>query len=364
MAYKWKESCKMLPAGCASDAFKRQAKLRSNRVDRELQASAREHVVQLLLLGGGDSGKSTFVKQMKIIHGGGYSIDKLNSFTGIIHGNLLTSMVEVIKAMDKLNITLHNPSNQVCASKIINCSTPVQHIPAEIGEMMKLLWQDDGFQECLKRAVEYQLSDSAPYYFQRMDQILVSSYTPNEQDVLRSRAPTTGIVETSFTCDNVTYQLLDVGGQRSERRKWLHCFDDVKGVLFVGALSGYDMTLIEDGTTNRMEESLNLFQAICVNKFFDKSSIILFLNKLDLFTEKINNTNRHLRLFFPQYTGPDHDVSAAKEFIKGQFLACNTKERMIYPHFTTATDTSNVKVIIKMVLDTIMQQQLEKLNFA
>ena len=349
-------------SSCASSSLeRREKKVISDRIDKELQANARERIVKLLLLGGGESGKSTFVKQMKIIHGDGYSIDELNSFISIIHGNLLTSMVEVIKAMDKLNITLHNPSNQVCASKIINCPTPVQYIPAGIGEMMKLLWQDDGFQECLKHAVEYQLSDSAPYYFQRMEKILDPSYTPNEQDVLQSRVQTTGIVETTFTSSNITYQLFDVGGQQSERRKWLHCFDDVKAVLFVVALSGYDMTLTEDGTTNRMEESLNLFQAICVNKFFKESSFILFLNKLDLFTEKVNNTNHHLRLFFPQYTGPDHDVSAAKEFISNQFLACNLdKSKSIFIHLTTATDTSNVKVIFKVMLETIVREQLTR----
>ena len=189
-----------------------------------------------------------------------------------------------------------------------------------------------------------------------MDKTLDPSYTPNQQDVLQLRVPTTGIVETTFKSGSIMYVLCDVGGQRSERRKWLHCFDDVKAVLFVAALSGYDMTLTEDGTTNRMEESLNLFQAICVNKFFDNASIILFLNKLDLFTEKINNTNHHLRLYFPQYNGPDHDVSAAKKFIKGLFLARNIKSgRAVYPHFTTATDTSNIKVVFDDILDTIIQ---------
>ena len=223
---------------------------------------------------------------------------------------------------------------------------------------MKLLWQDDGFQECLKRAVEYHLNDSALYYLQGMDRILHQSYLPTEKDVLQSHVHTTGIVETSFKDGFVIYQLFDVGGQHSERRKWLHCFDDVKAVLFVTALNGYGMILLEDGTTNQMEESLNLFQAICLNKFLDKSSIVLFLNKLDLFTEKVNSTNRHLRLYFPQYNGPDHDVSAAKEFIKGQFLGCNTKERMMYTHFTTATDTNNVKVVFKVVLDTVVQKLL------
>ena len=194
-----------------------------------------------------------------------------------------------------------------------------------------------------------------------MDEILHPSYTPNEQDVLRSRVSTTGIVETTFKSGNVVCQLCDVSGQRSEQRKWLHCFDDVNAVLFVVALSGYDMTLTEDGTTNRMEESLNLFQAICVNKFFKESSFILFLNKLDLFTEKVNNTNHHLRLYFPQYTGPDHDASAAKEFISNQFLACNLdKSKSIFIHLTTATDTSNVKLVFKVVLETIVREQLTR----
>ena len=345
---------------CASNLpEKREAKLRSDKIDKEIKASAREIIVKLLLLGAGESGKSTFVKQMKIIHGDGYSIDELNSFISIIHGNLLTSMVQVIKAMDKLNITLHNPSSQAYASKIINFPTPLEYIPSDVGKEMKLLWQDDGFQECLKHAVEYQLSDSAPYYFGRMDKILVPSYIPNQQDVLQSRVSTTGIVETTFKWSNFTCSLCDVGGQRSERRKWLHCFDDVKAVLFVAALSGYDMTLIEDDITNRMEESLNLFQAICVNKFFDRSSIILFLNKFDLFTEKINKTNHHLRLYFPHYNGPDHDVSAAKEFIKENFLARNLiKGRSIYVHCTTATDTNNIKVVFEVVLDVVT-----RLNF-
>ena len=163
-------------SNCASNRYENtEAKLHSQRIDRELRASAKEHIVKLLLLGAAESGKSTFVKQMKIIHGDGFNIDELNSFISIIYGNLLTSMVQVIKAMDKLNITLHNPSSQAYVTEITNFPTPLEHgmmIPSEIGEKMKLLWQDDGFQECLKHAVEYQLSDSASYYFERMDRIL------------------------------------------------------------------------------------------------------------------------------------------------------------------------------------------------
>lgn len=71
----------------------------------------------------------------------------------------------------------------------------------------------------------------------------------------------------------------DVGGQRSERRKWIQCFDDVTAVIFVTALSGYDMKLFEDQLVNRIHESLTLFDAICNNKFFLNTAMILFLNK-------------------------------------------------------------------------------------
>ena len=82
-----------------------------------------------------------------------------------------------------------------------------------------------------------------------MGRILAADYLPNEQDVLRSRVVTTGIIETSFRVNKLIYRMVDVGGQRSERRKWIQCFDDVRAVLFICALSGYDMTLFEDGKT-------------------------------------------------------------------------------------------------------------------
>ena len=82
-----------------------------------------------------------------------------------------------------------------------------------------------------------------------MGRILAGDYLPNEQDVLRSRVVTTGIIETSFRVNKLIYRMVDVGGQRSERRKWIQCFDDVRAVLFICALSGYDMTLFEDGKT-------------------------------------------------------------------------------------------------------------------
>lgn len=40
--------------------------------------------------------------------------------------------------------------------------------------------------------------------------------------------------------------MFDVGGQRSERKKWIHCFEGVTCIIFIAALSAYDMVLVED----------------------------------------------------------------------------------------------------------------------
>lgn len=83
-------------------------------------------------------------------------------------------------------------------------------------------------------------------FFDSLDRLFSKDYLPSDQDILRSRLKTTGITETVFDLGNLTYRIFDVGGQRSERKKWIHCFEDVKALLFLVAISGYDQCLVED----------------------------------------------------------------------------------------------------------------------
>merc|ERR1719489_708850 len=102
-------------------------------------------------------------------------------------------------------------------------------------------------------------------------------------------------------------QLIDVGGQRSQRRKWLHCFDNVATVIFVVACSEYDQTLREDPTVNRMTESLRLFASICCSQWFTNSAMLVFFNKTDVFKQKIANVP--LQVCFPNFSSKfnEHD---------------------------------------------------------
>ncbi|XP_062508564.1 guanine nucleotide-binding protein G(o) subunit alpha-like isoform X2 [Corticium candelabrum] len=300
---------------------------------------------------------------MKIIHGDGFTKDELEGYRMTISDNLLSSMKVVLNGMGTLRISIGNSSNKEHAERVLASLEPYYPdgiMKPEVAESLRCLWSDGGVRTCVARAHEYQLNDSAKYFFDNMVRILSTNFTPNVDDVLRARVRTTGIIETNFRVGDVTYKMYDVGGQRSERRKWIQCFDDVKAVLFVCALSGYDMTLFEDGATNRLQESWTLFRAICNNRFFMKTSMILFLNKYDLFCEKLLHSDRHLRLYLPAYTGPDRDVDCAAQFIEDEFRSLNQNpNKVLYCHFTTATDTSNIHIVFNVVLDTIVKENLE-----
>ena len=204
---------------------------------------------------------------MKIIHRDGYSQQELESFTPVVYDNLAESIWRIVNGMDRLGIAFQNPINHDHAQtiKLLRTRKSYYTLPLEVVNAIDSLWADEGFQECFRRAYEYQLNDSAPYYFEHLPRLLAPGYVPNEQDVLRARVATTGsVVDTEFRAGRLTYKLVDVGGQRLERRKWMHCFNDVRAVLFVTALNEYDMRLFEEERVNRLEESLNLFQSFAI----------------------------------------------------------------------------------------------------
>nr|ATY71609.1 transducin 2-1 [Maurolicus mucronatus] len=335
---------------------------KSKELEKQLQADADKDskTVKLLLLGAGESGKSTIVKQMKILHQGGYTKEEQLAFRSIIFGNILQSALAIIRGMEMLSIGFGSPAATEDAQKLQNLSDSIEEgtMPTELADVIKRLWKDSGVQAALERAAEFQLNDSAAYYLSDLDRITKPDFIPTEQDVLRSRVKTTGIIEEQFGCKDLHFRMFDVGGQRSERKKWIHCFEGVTCIIFCGALSAYDMVLVEDDEVNRMHESLHLFNSICNHRFFAKTSIVLFLNKKDLFEEKIKKV--HLSICFPDYNGCNsYDDAAA--YIKTQFTDLNMKKgvKEIYCHMTCATDTKNVEIVFGAVTDIIIKENLK-----
>ncbi|XP_076260366.1 G protein alpha q subunit isoform X1 [Rhynchophorus ferrugineus] len=348
---------------CQSDEAREQKRINAE-IEKQLRRDKRDarRELKLLLLGTGESGKSTFIKQMRIIHGAGYSDEDKRGFIKLVFQNIFMAMQSMIKAMDLLKIQYAEPSSPEKAEliKSIDYET-VTTFESPFVDAIKDLWNDSGIQECYDRRREYQLTDSAKYYLSDLERIRAPEYLPTEQDILRARAPTTGIIEYPFDLDSIIFRMVDVGGQRSERRKWIHCFENVTSIIFLVALSEYDQILFESENENRMEESKALFKTIITYPWFQHSSVILFLNKKDLLEEKIMYS--HLVDYFPEYDGPQRDAIAAREFILRMFVDLNPdSEKIIYSHFTCATDTENIKFVFAAVKDTILQSNLREYN--
>jgi len=313
----------------------------------------------MLLLGPGESGKSTVFKQMKILQdNGGYKEEELVSFRNIIYLNCISQMRQLIMAAARLQTQFQSEGALKAAQKVLQLQQHglVNWTP-DIGDMIALLWRDKGIKDTYAlRGHKFHLNDTADYFFDQLERVNRPDYLPSVADVLRCRVSTTGIEEAQFIFDGLLFTLVDVGGQRSERRKWIHCFDNVTAVLYCADMACYDLVLREDSTQNRMTETLLLFQEVTSYTFFKDRAIIVFLNKTDLFAIKIKYVD--LRAYMPDYNGgPDYEKAC--NFLRDKFLSQSTSGAKLHVHFTCALDTRNIHVVVRGVLDTIMGKTLE-----
>lgn len=367
----------------------------SNKLDytdeyRDEQASK----VKLLLLGAGESGKSTIFKQMKIIYGVGFNEEDRKATVPIIFSNVISSMQNLLAATDTLGIPVAAVDEKDYVAAL---DADEETVEGKTAEAIKTLWADDGIQDAYSQRAKFQLFDSAAYYLNKIDEISAPGYIASKEDLLKSRVRTSGIVEEAYRISGVNFVMYDVGGQRNERKKWIHCFDDVTAVIFVASLSEYDQSLYEDAKVNRMDEAVTLFTDIVNSRWFKNTSMILFLNKRDLFEEKICKVDiksegvAGYRDRFLDYDGGactcsqeeiesnrvtdtealDYGVSrcpcgaqqAAREYILEMFLAKSTKESPIYNRVTCATDTKNVEFVFSACKDIILDANLRGSGF-
>ncbi|KAI8974432.1 guanine nucleotide binding protein, alpha subunit [Pilobolus umbonatus] len=329
--------------------------------NREINAQLKKEAmnsrkdIKLLLLGTGDSGKSTVIKQMKIIHEGGFSSEEKKGYRQAVFTNTVESMQLILEVMEDLSLPV---THEYEKSLVLEQSLPLKThtFPAELANAIQTLWTEKNIRSAYSTYSECQILDSTQYFLDSIERIANPSYIPNNNDILRARVKTIGITETIFHIGDLTYHMYDVGGQRSERKKWIHCFDNVMAIIFLFALSEYDQVLMEDKGVNRMEEAFILFESICNSAWFIKTSMILFLNKVDVFEEKIKRCPIHD--VFADYIGSNTFDDSAN-YIVNRILSLNhSKSKQIYTHFTCATDTQQIKFVMAAVNDIVIQDCL------
>jgi GTPase SAR1 family protein len=335
----------------AKNGASEQAKIKkAKQIEEELKKARRdgEAKVKLLLLGTGDSGKSTFLKQMKLLHKDGFSTREIIQFQLVLQENLLTSIQRIL-VNDQVNVPRklkEHKKNVLEATSLATCVESIQ-----------ILWEDNSIKSAYENRSELciQIPSTSDYFFTHAKRIAAEDFQPTPEDIFRAKLKTTGISELTFNTEGVEITIVDVGGQRSERRKWLHCFDDVTSVIYLAALDEYNMRLEEDNETNRLDESLRLFGEMTASQFFIPASWILFLNKSDIFKDKIEKWP--LSNYFDDCTASTNEQSI--EYIKKKYEE-QFKGSRLYVHVTCAIDTQNCKRVFTAVKDTILMNALDQ----
>ncbi|KAL3482369.1 guanine nucleotide binding protein, alpha subunit [Aspergillus californicus] len=351
------------PADIAED---RDALQRNARIEKGLKNDKKvmDRTIKILLLGAGESGKSTIIKQMRIIHSRGFPEDERRQTRAVIYSNLVVAFKVLLDIMRSQNIEFEHESTRPLAEFIDKLEPDVGVEEAfsdlKVRDSMTDMWNDSGVQKAVSKGHEFALHDNLNYFFNSLERLFESGWLPDNQDMLQARLRTTGITETLFELGQMNFRMMDVGGQRSERKKWIHCFEGVQCLLFMVALSGYDQCLVEDQNANQMHEAMMLFESLVNGEWFKRKPIILFLNKIDLFKAKleISPISKH----FPDYSESNTDFDAAAKYFGDRFRGINRiPEREIYIHYTNATDTTLLKATMDSVQDMIIQKNLHTL---
>nr|CAG4715349.1 unnamed protein product [Naegleria fowleri] len=339
--------------------------------NKDKSSSKEEEILdskKILLLGAGDSGKSTIFKQLQRIYNNGFPVEERILKKNVIYENVLRNMMSLIKATHTFQIPIENEDNRERAGKIDQLSSKVllsieRVWSSELGLVITKLWEDPGVQRTFQKRSAFQIEDSAQYYFDNLERICEENYIPTEEDIVRARMKTTGLIEQKFVSHNTEFVMIDVGGQRNERKKWIHHFEGVDVVLFVTSMSEFDQKCYEDDQTNRMKESLQLFEDHINSRWFTNAQVYLLFNKYDLFEQKINAGVR-LQDTFETYTG-EKDPNIARDFIINLFTSKDINSKLVNVSCVTALDLAELGKQIEAMIQTIIsrsKQQQENQN--
>ncbi|KAJ3306052.1 hypothetical protein HDV03_000589 [Kappamyces sp. JEL0829] len=302
---------------------------------------------RVLILGSSDSGKSTLLKQLKILHGDGFTpserIQATNRIRGAIFGALATLLA-----------ILEGPASKELQEKYsdifeyANCWDVQQtEVDADIIPAICEAVREQAILDIFKEG-QHTLPDTTEFFLENVSRILCNDYIPTNEDILSLRMVTQSVSETIFTIKGVPYHFYDVSGLTYHRKVWTGYFSNVDTVLFVASLSAYNQMLVEDPTVNRMADAMVLFQQIGNHPLLVKVPFILFMNKRDIYEKKAKKIP--IINYFPEYSGKKFSISQGASFFRDKLYAQCPQTHIIAAHVTCATDTKAMEVIIDGVL--------------
>ncbi|KAG8961992.1 hypothetical protein FRC03_004759 [Tulasnella sp. 419] len=236
-------------------------------------------------------------------------------------------------------------------------------------EDVENLWKHQSVKTLIKKR-RLRLEESSLFFLDNLDRIARTDYSPSDDDILRARIRTMGVSEHLFEVPTgtnqkvINWRLYDVGGARGQRPSWVPYFEDANAIIFLAPISAFDQYLEEDGKTNRVDDSLQLFTLICSNPLLKNVHLVLFLNKTDVLKKKLAMGIK-VKKYITSYGDRPNEYGAVSAYFVAHFKQVHRKnnvdaKRELYTHLTSVVDTKTTRNIIMNVRDAIFRVHLKE----
>eukprot|EP01129_Flabellula_baltica_P005568 TRINITY_DN2029_c0_g1_i4.p1 TRINITY_DN2029_c0_g1~~TRINITY_DN2029_c0_g1_i4.p1 ORF type:complete len:372 (+),score=79.22 TRINITY_DN2029_c0_g1_i4:324-1439(+) len=263
--------------------------------------------VKILVLGISGSGKSTFAKQLKLIYQKGFNHDERAIYIEILKANVIMGIREladyIVEFEEDIDIS---EEHRKYVRYIRERSTMAMNlVDEEVYSKIIALWNDPGLADAWERCRSYQIQVSQlDYLMENIERIIAPDFLPNNEDIIRARQRSAGATVARFPYGKLVMEIIDVGGQAPERAKWMSIAQqDLTGIIYFASLDEFNMLSSEDITRTKMQITMSVFEKVIGDLKDTVPYFVLFLNKTDLFNEKVQTKEGYseLQQYFPEY---------------------------------------------------------------
>ncbi|KAI8903999.1 guanine nucleotide binding protein, alpha subunit [Gorgonomyces haynaldii] len=271
---------------------------------RERTRIRKEKHLLILLLGPGDAGKSTVLKQFVLLHGQGFTESELEHYKLVIHSNIINNMKVLLKGRSLHGYPIsHSAQLNVKMTVDLMKLLPEQMISQETWDRIQIAWQDPAVQEAYKtRELIPGFIDNYDYFYNKMDKIIQPEYVPSDDDILMCRQTSDLVTETFVDVGEKLINIIDVAGQEDKRMKWAPLFEkNVSAIIYVLSCVSYCQMMEENTSKNKLLDAFELYDQLVQHPILKPKNFIVFLNKVDLLPNRL--AAYAPQSFLPDYVG-------------------------------------------------------------
>jgi len=321
------------------------------------KARKKSPTLKLLLLGAPQTGKSTFLKQLQFCYLQGYNDDQRTEIKRALRDNLVVGFRDLIEYAEKENKEFADGS-KTAVSYFKEVSLADESFNDELIAHAKKFWKDPKMGEMWDKrdTIPTLLVMNLDYIMDNIDRIGGKDTQATDEDVLRSRQRTMQSYQINFEFKGYDFEVTDVGGQKTSRRRWSQVVENPTAIIYFTSLSDYNVRSF-DGEGTKFQESVDIWKTVVETAAFSNAVLILMLNKYDLFVEKLKKIP--FSKAYKKYQGSDEPDEVAK-YLKDRFLRVVPEDRQknFMHNVCCALDTSQMKVVFTSIQDNIANRAL------